>query len=93
MISHRSVGVMWLMSQLKHPCIVTAEDATYSVIDGRISMLHKCNHKEAYMRLVLHALLANSDVVVVAQATNVLTLLVWAYEQRGISKVSARSGA
>ena len=55
------------MSQLEHPYIVTAGDATFSVRDHSICMLYTCNHEEADTRLVLHALLADSDVVVVCQ--------------------------
>ena len=48
------------MSQLGHPCIATARDTIYSVIGGRISMLHKSNRKEADTHLLLHPLLADS---------------------------------
>ena len=55
-------------------------------------MLHKCNHEEADTLLVLRALLADSDVVVVTKDTDVIILLIWAYQQRSVNKVSARSG-
>ena len=74
------------MSQLEHPYIVTAGDATFSVRDHSICMLYTCNHEEADTRLVLHALLADSDVVVVAKDTDVLILLIWAYEQSSVGK-------
>ena len=41
--------------------------------------LFECNHEEADYRLVLHALISEQDVVVVAKDTDVLVLLVWAY--------------
>lgn len=74
------------MSQLEHPYLVTAGDATFSVRHGGISLLYRCNHEEADTRLVLHALLADSDVVVVAKDTDVLILLIWAYEQSNVGK-------
>ena len=41
--------------------------------------MFECNHEEADYRLVLHALISEQDVVVVAKDTDVLVLLVWAY--------------
>ncbi len=74
------------MMQLKHPHIFTAGNTTYLLRDGRFSVLHNCNHEEADTRLVLHALLADSDVVVVAKDTDVLILLIWAYERKNVGK-------
>ena len=39
----------------------------------------RCTHEEADTRLVLHALQADTDVVVVAGDTDVLVIMVWAY--------------
>ena len=41
--------------------------------------MFSCNHEEADNRIVLHALLSNQDAVIVAKDTDVLILLVWAY--------------
>ena len=74
------------ISLLQHPHIVTAGDTTYSIKDGQISMLYKCNQEEADTRLVLHASLEDNDVVVVSKDTDVLILLIWAYEKCNIQK-------
>ena len=74
------------MAQLEHPYIITAGDATFAVRNGTVSELFRCSHEEADTRLVLHALKSDTDVVVVAKDTDVLVLMIWAYEQQNISK-------
>ena len=51
---------------------------TYRVTTA-IEELFDCNHEEADSRLVLHAIIDVSDVVVVAKDTDVLVLMVWGY--------------
>ena len=74
------------ISLLQHPHIVTAGDTTYSIKDGQISMLYKYNQEEADTRLVLHASLEDNYVVVVSNDTDVLILVIWAYEKCNIQK-------
>ena len=63
---------------LRYPYIVTCRDETFS-LGTDVTLLHRCNHEEADTRLVLHAFLANSDVVIVASDTDVLILMIWTY--------------
>ena len=59
---------------------VTAKSKTYRVTATAIEKLFDCNHEEADSRLVLHATIEDSDVVVVAKnTTDILVLMVWAY--------------
>jgi hypothetical protein len=53
-----------------HTVFINSED---------VSDMFECNHEEADYRLVLHALICQQDVVVVAKDTDVLVLLIWAY--------------
>ena len=64
---------------LERSFIITAGNQTYKFEDGKKEVLHECNHEEADTRLVLHAFLANTDVVIVSKDTDVMILLVWAY--------------
>ena len=50
-----------------------------SINSEGVSSMFECNHEEADYRLVLHALISQQDVVIVAKDTDVLVLLMWAY--------------
>ena len=64
---------------LELPFIITAADQTYQVKGNEVTAMFQCNHEEADTRLVLHAILAEKDVVVVAKDTDVLVLMIWAF--------------
>ena len=66
------------------PVIVTANDNTYEINEYGVTTVFKCNHEEADYRLVFHAVRSDKDVVVVAKDTDVLILLVWAYNNFSI---------
>ena len=74
----------YLETRDRNKLIAAAGETTYSIRDGQISMLYKCNQEEADTRLVLHASLEDNDVVVVSKYTDVLILLIWAYEKCNI---------
>ena len=67
----------------KLPCefIVTSKEKTMKVSKATVQVLEDCNHEEADTRLVLHAILCEQDSVIVASDTDVLVLLVWAYNE------------
>jgi len=71
-------------SLLKYPYIMTTRDATF-LIGENVSLLHLCNHEEADTRLVLHAYMANSDVVIVATDTDILMIMIWVYHMYNLS--------
>ena len=71
-------------SQLKHPFTITGKNFTYSIENGKQSMIYQCNYEEADTRLVLHAFLVDGDVVVVFKDMDVLILFTWAYVKCGI---------
>ena len=66
-------------SWLKYPFIVTEGTQTYRVEKSQSMFLYSCNHEEADTRLVLHAVMQESDVVIVSKDTDVLVLLIWAF--------------
>ena len=66
-------------SNLTFPMIVNDKYNTVYINSENVSEMFDCNHEEADYRLVLHALLCQQDVVVVAKDTDVLVLLIWAY--------------
>eukprot|EP00794_Sanderia_malayensis_P001365 gene1365-biopygen1116 len=72
-------------SKLRCPVVITSKELTYQITNRSSEVLFHCNHKEADSRLILHAILANQDVVVVAKDTDVLVLLVWAYEKCAVT--------
>ncbi len=72
-------------SKLRCPVVITSNERTYQITNRSSEMLFHCNHEEADSRLILHAILANQDVVVVAKDTDVLVLLVWAYEKYSVT--------
>ena len=62
-----------------HPFIVTCGEATYNIpAQGQITS-SICNHEEADILLVKHALDAHNDSVIVSKDTDVLVIFIWAY--------------
>ena len=55
-----------------------AGDMTYSITDGQIGLLYKCNQEKDNTCMMLHASLENNDVVVVSRY-NALIILILAY--------------
>ena len=82
----RYISTEEIRNKFKTKFTFTSADETYTIESGVLEMVHKCNHKEADTRLVLHALLCKNDVVIVSKDTDVLVLLVWAYNEYNISK-------
>ena len=68
-------------NRLKLPMIVTETSHTWSINREGCKYLFDCNHEEADTRIVLHASLAEENVVVVAKDTDVLVLLVSEYSK------------
>ena len=54
---------------------------TWESTSDSVMMLFFCNRKEDDTRLVLHACLQEINVVIFVEDTNVLTLLIHAYEE------------
>ena len=73
-------------SKLPYEFIITAKEKTFKVSNSDVEFLFNCNHEEADTRLVLHAVLSEQDCVIVASDTDVLILLVWAYNHFGMKK-------
>ena len=73
---------------LLFPVTVTAKSKTYRVTATAIEELFDCNHEEVDSRLVSHAIIEDSGVVVVAEDTNVLVLMlmVLAYAKCNIKR-------
>ena len=72
-------------NEIKVPFIITVGDENYKLKrTGEVESKTNCNHEEADSRIVLLALEANSDVVIVAKDTDILILLVWAYTKHNI---------
>ena len=46
---------------------------------NQVTFVHVCNHEEADTRLVLYAIIQNTDMVIVFKDTDVLILLLWAF--------------
>ena len=51
---------------------------TWKITRGIIETFPRCNHVEAYMRLILHAAMSKSPAVIVAKDTDVFLLLAYA---------------
>ena len=62
-------------AKIKLPLVITDKDKTWLIEKNCSSAMFDCNHEEADTRLVLHAALQESTTVVVANATDVLILL------------------
>ena len=83
----------WLVATLKYlktpggrnrlilPIIVTETSHTWSINREDCAYLFDCNHEEVDTRIILHASLAEENVVVVAKDTDVLVLLVNEYSK------------
>ena len=63
-------------NRLKFPITVTETSHTWSINREGCEYLLDCNHEEADTRIVLHASIAEENVVVVAKDKDVLVLLV-----------------
>lgn len=66
-------------SKLKIPFIITAGESTINIDESSCYNIFNCNHEEADYHLVVHAILAGKEVVIVSKDTNVLMLLVGAF--------------
>ena len=73
-------------SKLPYEFIVTVNEKTVKVSNTSLQVLSNCNHEEADTRLILHAILSEKDCVIVASDTDVLILLVWAYDHYQVKK-------
>ena len=72
----------------KHPKTVSTckiRKSTPHTLATKCSLLFKLNHKETETALILHAILAYKDVVVVSNDTDVLIILIWAYQKFNIN--------
>ena len=63
------------------PFIFTCGENTLALTKTTSNELFKCNHEEADTRLILHASLQNTNVVIVAKDTDVFVLLVYVYSK------------
>ena len=72
-------------SKLSCPFIVTSKEHTFKIDSFGNRLMFDCNHEEADSRIVLHAILSGQDTVVVSKDTDVLILLVWAYNHFSIA--------
>ena len=68
------------------PIIVTAKSKTYKISSRTTTEQFECNYGKADSRLVLHATLEDTDVVIVSKDTDVLVLMVWAYVKNKIER-------
>ena len=66
---------------LSVPLIFTCGENTLELTKTTSNEIFKCNHEEADTRLILHASLQDTDVVVVAKDTDVFVLMVYAYNK------------
>jgi len=62
------------------PFIITVRNKIHR-LNGSGNEEEECNHEEADTRLILLALKEETDIVIVAKDTDVLVLLIWAYEK------------
>ena len=75
-----------MKNQLSIPFIFTTEDRTYEMKNNIVEQIGTSNHEEADTRLILHAILTQTDTVIVCEDTDVLILMVWAYAKFNITK-------
>ena len=68
-----------IRSNFKTQMIFTEEDKTWRITSDEASEIFRCSHEEADTRMVLHACLEDTNVVVVSKVTDVLILLVHAF--------------
>ncbi len=78
------VAANFLRSQeaKKHICVpllFTDKEETWKITRDSATMLFQCNHEDADTRLILHACLEDTNVVIVAKDTDVFILMVYAY--------------
>ena len=66
-------------NHLNLPTVVTSGERTIKIQDGQVIEMFNCNHEEADTRLILHSVLLEGDVIVVAKDTDVLIVMIWAY--------------
>ena len=69
------------------PIVINVGEYTWRIEDG-VSPLHLfyCNNEEADSRIVLHASKSSGNVVIVANDTDILMLLIYSYSTCEISK-------
>ena len=67
-------------SNLKYPVVINSKDNTSEILSTGSRTIFQCNHEEADTRLIFHSILMKQDVVIVSKDTEVMVLLVWAYE-------------
>ena len=68
-------------STLKVPLVITYEENAWLVTPEEVDKLQNCNHHEADTRIIRHTIKADNPVVVVASDTDILILLVYAYNK------------
>ena len=68
------------------PVIINDEEHTYHISGHAAEHLLQCNHEEADTRLILHAIMCATDVVVVCKDTDVLILMVWAHHKFNVEQ-------
>ena len=69
---------------LTSPFIINNKYNTIKITSSGSLHLFSCNHEEAGYRIVLHAILPNPDAIIVEKDTDVLVLLVWAYNHSNV---------
>ena len=72
--------------QLKQPLIITEGNSTHFIEGKSCKLLHECNHEEAEMRLVLNAVLTETNTVIVSKGTDVLIFLLCAFNKLDIKR-------
>ena len=69
-------------SQLNVPVIINDTNETWKLASNSKEFLFTCDHEEADTRLVLHALMDDTNVVIVCKDTDVFILLVYVYSKQ-----------
>ena len=67
--------------KLKIPITITAADNAWLLDSVGVHQLPSCNHHEADTRIILHAVKSEDPVVVVATDTDILVLLMYAFNK------------
>ena len=66
--------------------VITDGELTWRIDNKGYTSLPNCNHHEADTRIILHALNSEDEVIVVANDTDVLILLVYTYALHHLSR-------
>ena len=64
------------------PLIVTEKEKTWKITKTEIELRFNCNHEEADSRMVLHASIEDVDCVIQSKDTDVLVLMVYAFNHK-----------